>query len=73
MVTKSKIEIENVSVTADSGKSMKSFRSSNDLEELVRYVHENGLRREVHMAIDYVTKTLKPKKKTRTRKSKTVQ
>lgn len=73
MVSKSKIEIENVSVTTDSGKSMKSFRSSNELEELVRYVHENGLRREVHMAIDYVTKTLKPKKKTRARKAKTLQ
>lgn len=73
MVTKTKIEIEKVSVTADTGKSMKGFRSSSDLEDLVRYVHENGLRREVHMAIDYVTKALKPKKKTRTRKTKTVQ
>ena len=54
----------------DSGKSMKTFRSSTELEDLIRYVHENGLRREAHVAIDFVTKSLKPKRKTRTRKTK---
>ena len=57
----------------ESGKSMRSFRSSQELEDLIRFVHENGLRREAHVALDYITKSLKPKKKTRARKAKTLQ
>lgn len=58
--------------SGESGRSMKSFRSSQDLENLIRFVHENGLRREAYMALDFVTKSLKPKKKTRAKKAKTV-
>jgi len=59
--------------TPESGKSMRSFRGSQELEDLMRFVHENGLRRETHVALDYIAKALKPKKKTRARKSKKVQ
>lgn len=60
------------SVAGESTRSIKSFRSSQELESLIRFVHENGLRREAYMALDFVTKSLKPKKKTRAKKAKTI-
>lgn len=67
-----KQKVDTVKVN-ESGKSMRSFRSSQELEDLMRFVHENGLRREAHVALDYVAKALRPKKKTRARKAKTLQ
>lgn len=45
---------------------IKNFRSNADIENFYRFIHENGLRREAHMLMDYamkkVTKARKGKK-----------
>ena len=33
---------------------LKNFRSNGDIENFYRYIHDNGLRREAHILIDYV-------------------
>jgi hypothetical protein len=58
----------------DGVKSLKTFRKSKDLEDFYRFINENGLRREAHHALEFITNRLsKPKKKTRGRKAKTLQ
>lgn len=32
---------------------LKNFRSNGDIENFYRYIHENGLRREAYMLMDY--------------------
>lgn len=62
-------------VSQDGTKSLKSFRKSKDLEDLYRFINENGLRREAHHAFEFIHSRLcKPKKKkTKVRKSKKLQ
>jgi hypothetical protein len=47
---------------------LKNFRSNGDIENFYRYIHENGLRREAYMLMDYalskVGKVRKGKRKT---------
>jgi len=58
-------------VLPDGTKSLKGFRKSKDLEDLYRFINENGLRREAHHAFEFIHSRLcKPKKKTRGRKKK---
>lgn len=61
--------------TATEGvKSLKTFRKSKDLEDFYRFINENGLRREAHHALEFISNRLaKPKKAKRGRKAKTVQ
>ena len=64
---------EEVEVETDNSKSLKGFRKSKDLEDFYRFINENGLRREAHYALDYISSRLsKTKKKTRTRKAKKI-
>lgn len=60
--------------TTDGVKSLKTFRKSKDLEDFYRFINENGLRREAHHALEFITNRLaKPKKSKRGRKAKTLQ
>jgi hypothetical protein len=47
---------------------IKNFRSNGDIENFYRYIHENGLRREAFMLMEYaiskVAKVRKGKRKT---------
>jgi hypothetical protein len=49
---------------------LKNFRTNGDIENFYRYIHENGLRREAFMLMEYaiskVAKSRKTKKKTST-------
>jgi hypothetical protein len=49
--------------------SLRAFRSSQDLEHFYRFVHENGLRRETKVALDFLFSKLKQANK-RTRRKK---
>lgn len=61
---------ENTEKATDST-NIKSFRSNSDIENFYRYIHENGLRREAFMLMEYaISKVAKVKK---TRKAKTLQ
>jgi hypothetical protein len=56
---------------ATEGTTIKNFRSNSDIENFYRYIHENGLRREAFMLMEYaISKVAKVKK---TRKAKTLQ
>jgi hypothetical protein len=46
---------------------IKGFKSNADIETFYRFIHENGLRREAHMLMEYAMK-----KVSRLRKSKKV-
>lgn len=68
--------------TANDGvKTLKSFRKSKELEDFYRFINENGLRREAHHAIEFISNRLSPKKSKskskgkskRGRKAKTLQ
>lgn len=60
--------------STDGVKSLKTFRKSKDLEDLYRFINENGLRREAHHAFEFIYSRLNTtKKKTRGRKSKKLQ
>lgn len=59
---------------SDSARSYKAFRNSSELEKMVRFVHDNGLRREAHMLMSFAClKLKKPKKKTRAKRTKKIQ
>jgi hypothetical protein len=61
---------ENTEKAAE-GTTIKNFRSNSDIENFYRYIHENGLRREAFMLMEYaISKVAKVKK---TRKAKTLQ
>lgn len=50
---------------------IKNFRSNADIENFYRYIHDNGLRREAFMMMEYaISKITKAKK---AKKSKTLQ
>jgi hypothetical protein len=50
---------------------IKSFRSNGDIENFYRYIHDNGLRREAFMLMEYaISKVAKARKGKR---SKTLQ
>jgi pantoate kinase len=54
-------------------RTIKNFKSSPDVENFFRFVHENDLRKEARMILEAVCKALEPKKKRRKRRSKKVQ
>lgn len=65
--------------TSEGVKTLKSFRKSKELEDFYRFINENGLRREAHHALEFITNRLSPKKSKskgkskRGRKAKTLQ
>lgn len=57
--------------TANEGvKTLKTFRKSKELEDFYRFINENGLRREAHHAIEFISNRLSPKKSKSKTKSK---
>ncbi len=67
-------EVQEQNPASDGIRSLKTFRKSKDLEDLFRFINENGLRREAHHALEFITGRLcKPKKSKRGRKAKTAQ
>ncbi|MCF8059500.1 MAG: hypothetical protein K9K67_09400 [Bacteriovoracaceae bacterium] len=67
-------DIQEQNPANDGLRSLKTFRRSKDLEDFYRFINENGLRRQAHHALEFVTGRLsKPKKSKRGRKAKTVQ
>jgi hypothetical protein len=68
----SKIEINTTEKAAvPEVMTIKNFRSNGDIENFYRYIHENGLRREAFMLMEYaISKVAKVKKGKR---SKTLQ
>tara|TARA_R110002072_G_scaffold1989_2_gene16281 strand:- start:7357 stop:7566 length:210 start_codon:yes stop_codon:yes gene_type:complete len=61
------------SAKVETGKNLKSFRTSNELEALYRFIHENSLRREAGMAFQYLISKIKPAPKKRGRAKKVLQ
>lgn len=57
-------------VETEPAKTIKSFKSSQELENFYRFIYENGLRHEAKYALEVVAKKLTPKKKPRGRKPK---
>ncbi|HLT22034.1 MAG TPA: hypothetical protein VKZ84_01255 [Bacteriovoracaceae bacterium] len=50
---------------------IKNFRNNSDIENFYRYIHENGLRREAFMLMEYaISKVAKVKK---SKRAKTLQ
>lgn len=50
---------------------IKNFRNNSDIENFYRYIHENGLRREAFMMMEYaISKVAKVKK---SKRAKTLQ
>lgn len=57
--------------TAPEVMTIKNFRSNGDIENFYRYIHDNGLRREAYMLMEYaIGKVVKARKGKR---SKTLQ
>jgi len=52
---------------------LKNFRSNPDVENFYRFIYENDLRKEAKSCLEAIVDTLKPRKKTRGRKKKSVQ
>lgn len=49
---------------------IKNFRQNGDIENFYRYIHENGLRREAFMLMEYaISKVVKAKKSKRAAKT----
>jgi hypothetical protein len=49
---------------------IKNFRQNGDIENFYRYIHENGLRREAFMLMEYaISKVVKAKKNKRAAKT----
>lgn len=58
-------KIENVTdkTAAPEPVSIKNFRSNGDIENFYRYIHDNGLRREAFMLMEYaISKVAKVRK-----------
>jgi hypothetical protein len=53
------------------GTTIKTFRSNSDIENFYRFIHENGLRREAGMLMEYALK--KVSKLRKGKKAKTLQ
>lgn len=59
----SKIEIATDKTAAPEPVSIKNFRSNGDIENFYRYIHDNGLRREAFMLMEYaISKVAKVRK-----------
>jgi hypothetical protein len=59
------------STTAPEAMTIKNFRTNGDIENFYRYIHDNGLRREAFMLMEYaLSKVAKVRKNKR---SKTLQ
>ncbi len=57
--------------TAPEVMTIKNFRSNGDIENFYRYIHDNGLRREAFMMMEYaISKVVKAKK---AKRNKTLQ
>lgn len=54
--------------TKDNSIGFKTFKSSSEIENLYRFIHENNLRAEAKTLIELVVKRLSPPKKKRGRK-----
>ena len=52
---------------------MKAFRSSSEIENLYRFIHDNNLRTEARSLIELVVAKMSPAKKKRGRKKVTIQ
>ncbi|OIQ19062.1 MAG: hypothetical protein BM556_07185 [Bacteriovorax sp. MedPE-SWde] len=61
-----------VATEGEAVKGIKNFRSSPDIENFYRFIHENGLRKEAKAVLELVNVTLNPKakKKRKPRKKK---
>lgn len=54
--------------TSAEGMTIKNFRSNSDIENFYRYIHDNGLRREAYMLMEYaISKVVKVRKGRRAR------
>jgi hypothetical protein len=60
------------STTAPEVMTIKNFRSNGDIENFYRYIHDNGLRREAYMLMDYALSKVRVNKKNK-RAAKTLQ
>jgi hypothetical protein len=56
------------STTAPEVMTIKNFRTNGDIENFYRYIHDNGLRREAYMMMEYaLSKVAKVRKGKRTK------
>lgn len=56
--------------TSNEAMTLKNFRSNSDIENFYRYIHDNGLRREAFMMLEYaIGKVAKARKGKRGRAS----
>jgi hypothetical protein len=59
----SKIENNTEKTAAPEVMTIKNFRSNGDIENFYRYIHDNGLRREAFMLMEYaISKVAKVRK-----------
>ena len=65
--SKSEADLKPVS---DGVRNFKNFRTSQDLEQLYRLIHDNNLRAEAHMAVSSVVTGLKKMEKKKGRKKR---
>ena len=54
---------ENTNSAEESGKIVRSFRSSPEVENFYRFIYDNGMRREAHMMLSVVVSHFKKKRK----------
>ncbi|MCP4912570.1 MAG: hypothetical protein GY909_05585 [Oligoflexia bacterium] len=66
-------KVKETNTKTEAGKNFKSFRTSDELEAFYRFVHENDLRREAKMALEYLVDKIKPAPKKRGRAKKVLQ
>lgn len=50
---------------------IKNFRTNGDIENFYRYIHENGLRREAFMLMEYAISKVSKARKTKNKKQST--
>ncbi len=55
--------LEEKIVTAPEVMTLKNFRANSDIENFYRFIHDNSLRLEANMLIEYVMKRIKKVKK----------
>ncbi len=48
---------------------IKTFRTNSDIENFYRFIHENGLRREAHMLMEYAMKRVAKLRKSKRSKN----
>jgi len=62
--------IEDGQQESEGVRSIKTFRKSKELEDLYRFINENGMRREALQALEFISARMNVPKKKRGRKSK---